>query len=65
MSDLTVYLVRHGRTALNTAGVLRGQFDVSLDEHGEREVQRVGGRFRRTAIKHVACSPLMRARDAL
>jgi broad specificity phosphatase PhoE len=65
MPDLTVYLVRHGRTALNAAGVLRGQFDVSLDEHGEREVQRVGERFRRTAIKHVACSPLMRARDAL
>jgi broad specificity phosphatase PhoE len=63
MTQRTIYLVRHGRTALNAAGVLRGRLDPPLDEQGEREVQHLAERFRPIAIDHVVCSPLLRTRQ--
>ncbi|MFI5100881.1 MAG: histidine phosphatase family protein [Actinomycetes bacterium] len=40
---MTVYLVRHERTALNAAGVLRGRLDPDLDATGRVETERLGG----------------------
>jgi broad specificity phosphatase PhoE len=37
-----IYLVRHGRTKLNAAGVLRGHLDPPLDVVGRRQVRELG-----------------------
>jgi broad specificity phosphatase PhoE len=56
-----VYLVRHGRTALNAAGLLRGHLDVPLDDIGWAEAQQLGILFRGISLAWVVASPLARA----
>jgi probable phosphoglycerate mutase len=56
-----VYLARHGRTALNAEGRLRGLSDPPLDDVGVAEAARLAEAL---APKHptvVVCSPLQRA----
>lgn len=57
----TLYLVRHGRTALNAAGLLRGHLDVPLDEVGRVEAERLGALFAGCPLVAVVSSPLSRA----
>jgi glucosyl-3-phosphoglycerate phosphatase len=57
----TIYLVRHGRTGLNAAGLLRGHLDVPLDEVGRGEAERLGEVFTGVPLAVVVVSPLMRA----
>jgi probable phosphoglycerate mutase len=59
----TVYVVRHGRTALNAAGVLRGRLDPPLDDVGEEEARALGTLFANCHVDAVVCSPLQRARQ--
>ena len=59
--DAVVLLVRHGRTALNAAGVLRGRLDPPLDDVGEMEARALGGMLRRLHFTTVVTSPLTRA----
>lgn len=56
-----VYLVRHGRTPLNAAGVLRGRLDPPLDEMGQWQAEQLGRLFARRPIGLVVASPLRRA----
>jgi broad specificity phosphatase PhoE len=56
-----IFLIRHGETALNAAGVLRGQLDVPLNETGEAEARALGGVFREVPLSAVVSSPLRRA----
>lgn len=56
-----VYLVRHGRTGLNAAGVLRGRLDPPLDEVGQQEAARMGAALRSAHPLLVVASPLRRA----
>lgn len=58
-----VFVVRHGRTGLNAAGVLRGRLDVPLDEVGRDEAKRLGEIFADTPLLVVVTSPLTRARE--
>jgi broad specificity phosphatase PhoE len=55
-----IYLVRHGRTALNAAGVLRGLLDPPLDEVGRQEARRLGATLGDGAVRMVVASPLRR-----
>ncbi|MHB8465132.1 MAG: histidine phosphatase family protein [Acidimicrobiales bacterium] len=59
--DAVVYLVRHGRTALNAAGVLRGRLDPPLDEFGEAEAARLATTLASAGLAAVETSPLGRA----
>lgn len=59
----TIYLIRHGRTALNAAGALRGRIDVALDETGRAEALRLGTLFAPVPLDHVFSSPLERSLD--
>lgn len=61
MTDRAVYVVRHGRTALNASGVIRGRTDVPLDGTGIREARALGELFTGVAIARVITSPLGRA----
>jgi broad specificity phosphatase PhoE len=56
-----VYLVRHGRTALNADGVLRGRLDPPLDDVGYAEATALGARLRNVRLAVVVTSPLRRA----
>jgi broad specificity phosphatase PhoE len=63
-ADLTlVYLVRHGQTPLNAAGVLRGLLDPSLDETGRDQARRLGAALGPARPSAVVASPLRRARQ--
>jgi len=57
----TAYLVRHGRTALNAAGVLRGHLNIPLDAVGQVEATRLGELFTPVRLVSVLSSPLRRA----
>ena len=54
-------LVRHGRTALNAAGLLQGRVDEPLDEIGRRQAVAVAERV--GAVDELVSSPLLRARQ--
>jgi broad specificity phosphatase PhoE len=58
-----VYLVRHGETALNRSGVLRGLADPPLDETGRGQAQRLGAALGPRGLAAVFSSPLLRARQ--
>lgn len=59
----TVILVRHGRTAANTAGVLAGRAPgVGLDEVGVGQVARAAERLAVVPLVGVVTSPLERCR---
>jgi broad specificity phosphatase PhoE len=63
VADATLFLVRHGRTALNAAGVLRGHLDVPLDAVGRTEATALAQAFKRVPMRAVMSSPLLRARE--
>jgi broad specificity phosphatase PhoE len=63
MTVATVFVVRHGRTPLNAAGVLRGRIDTLLDEVGRAEARALGDVFRDVALATIFSSPLARAQD--
>ena len=56
-----VFLARHGRTALNAQGRLRGLSDPPLDEVGIAEVARLAEVLVPKHPTAVICSPLQRA----
>lgn len=56
-----VYLARHGRTALNADGRLRGLSDPPLDDVGRVEAKRLGEALATLGATVVISSPLQRA----
>ena len=54
-------LVRHGQTALNAAGQLRGRLDPTLDEVGLVEVERLAEALTEYGPKLIVCSPVRSA----
>lgn len=56
-----VYLARHGRTALNADGRLRGLSDPPLDDVGREEAKRLGEALATLGPTVVISSPLQRA----
>lgn len=58
-----VVLLRHGRTALNADGRLRGRLDPPLDDIGLEEARAAAGRLARMRVVRIVSSPLTRARQ--
>ncbi|SBS78150.1 Phosphoglycerate mutase [uncultured Mycobacterium sp.] len=56
-----IYLARHGRTALNAEGRLRGLSDPPLDDVGTAEVRRLAAVLTQRKPVAVISSPLQRA----
>ena len=56
-------LVRHGRTALNAAGLLQGRVDPPLDARGRSQAEALAAVPALRSASRVVCSPLLRARD--
>jgi len=59
----TILLLRHGETALNRSGALRGLIDVPLSEHGQREARLLAARIAAEyQLSALWASTLLRAR---
>lgn len=60
----TVLLLRHGRTAANTGGVLAGWTEgVGLDETGQAQAAAVAERLRPVPLAAILSSPLQRCQE--
>ena len=56
-----VYLIRHGRSSANSAGILAGRMpDVHLDERGQEQVDRLGRLLSSVRLSAIVSSPLER-----
>lgn len=63
MSDPTrILLVRHGQTAWNVATRIQGQLDITLDDHGRWQAQRLGDALAHEPLAAIYSSDLQRAR---
>ena len=58
-----VVLLRHGRTALNADGRLRGRLDPPLDEIGRDEARAAARHLAHRGVVRILSSPLTRARE--
>lgn len=58
----TIYLVRHGRTALNAEGRFRGRRDVPLDDRGFVDAAEAAHALVGSGLEVVYTSPLLRTR---
>ena len=56
----TLFLVRHGQTALNAAGRFRGRLDPPLDTHGVEQTEAAARRIAPAGPVAVYASPLRR-----
>jgi broad specificity phosphatase PhoE len=63
MPDRHVFLLRHGRTALNAAGRLRGHLDPPLDEVGQVQAYELAVALSYLRPVRILSSPLLRARQ--
>jgi broad specificity phosphatase PhoE len=61
---MELYLIRHGETVDNVAGVYAGVRDSALTNHGVEQAQRLGKYFHQQDVRfsHIFASPLSRAR---
>lgn len=57
----TIYLVRHAEAAGNIERRFQGHFDGKISENGEKQLQHIKKRFRKTPLDAVYTSPLSRA----
>src|ERR1700761_205792 len=60
---MKLYLIRHGETVDNVAGLYAGSRDSTLTNHGVEQTERLGEYLARNGVKftHVFASPLSRA----
>jgi len=61
--QMTLYIIRHGETALNVQGRLQGILDEPLNENGIRAAAATGRALRDIHFDRVISSPLIRALD--
>ena len=48
-----IYIIRHGKTALNRANVLQGRSDCPLIEEGVCQAEEAGRRLKTVRFEHV------------
>jgi broad specificity phosphatase PhoE len=58
-----LYLVRHGHTQMNEAGLFSGQTETPLTEKGKRQAAAAGEQASNLHIDYIVSSPLSRAHD--
>ena len=56
-----IYIIRHGKTALNQAHLLQGRSNHPLNETGILEARAAAEKLRGVSFSHVFSSPLIRA----
>ena len=58
-----LWLVRHGESKGNTGGILQGQKDYPLSDHGRQQAAAIAGRLRKERLIACYCSDLERAKE--
>ena len=58
---MALYVIRHGRTEANAAGLLQGRLDPPLDDVGRSQAAALVGAL--PTLDRLVCSPLRRARE--
>ena len=58
-----IYLVRHGETHENRAGIIQGQLDTVLNEEGVRQANKLAEAMKDVPLSAAWTSDLKRARD--
>ena len=56
-----IYIIRHGKTALNKANALQGRSNYPLNDEGIRQAEEAAERLKNIHFDHVYSSPLIRA----
>ena len=59
---MKIYLVRHGETDWNQAGLLQGQTDIALNVQGLEQAREASERLKEVPFEIAFCSPLIRAK---
>lgn len=59
---MKIYLVRHGETDWNQAGLLQGQTDIELNAQGLEQAHEAAERLKEVPFEIAFCSPLIRAK---
>lgn len=59
---MKIYLVRHGETDWNQAGLLQGQTNIDLNAQGFAQAAEAAERLKDVPFEIAFCSPLIRAR---
>lgn len=59
---MKIYLVRHGETDWNQAGLLQGQTDIALSAQGLEQAREAAERLKEVPFEIAFCSPLIRAK---
>lgn len=59
---MKIYLVRHGETDWNQAGLLQGQTDIVLNAQGLEQAREAAERLKEVPFEIAFCSPLIRAK---
>ncbi len=59
---MKIYLVRHGETDWNQAGLLQGQTDIALNVQGLEQAREAAERLKEVPFEIAFCSPLIRAK---
>ena len=63
IGNMSLYLLRHGRTDWNASGTIQGRFDVPLNDEGKEQARLAGEKLKDIALTRCYCSPLIRARE--
>ena len=58
---MEIYIVRHGKTVWNAAGLLQGSVDIELNEAGRELAGRTGENLESISFDKIYSSPLIRA----
>lgn len=59
---MKIYLIRHGETDWNQAGLLQGQTDIALNAQGLEQAREAAERLKEVPFDIAFCSPLIRAK---
>ncbi len=62
---MTIYIIRHGETDLNTYGVMQGWIDVPLNEDGRRLASITGQAMKGIHFDYCISSPLIRSKETV
>ena len=65
MSDITIYLIRHGQTKWSLNGRHTGLTDIPLTEEGKREAASLQPKLASISFDAVLASPLIRVQETL
>lgn len=63
MKKKTFYLLRHSQSVYNKMNILQGPLDSPLSDEGKLEAKRIAPHFKDLGLKHIAYSPLKRAKQ--